>query len=229
MADVDEIRAYVESHPDDHKQRWRLAKKLYNAWDYRSALEHLEILREVWPDQVPVLRYLAATHYRLGKYDEAETVLKGALKDHPQEYSLLEQMAKVYEGAGRTEQAIECWNRVADLKPGSKTAQEALERLGMAVGTMASTMAANTMQEMSSHGDDTLIVCPHCGESNDVFSKRCANCHGEFEQNRRPTEAPVEVPPPHSNLATVVFVLSFLVIIGGAAAVFYWFMNTGQP
>lgn len=220
MADVDEIRAYVESHPDDHKQRWRLAKKLYNAWDYRSALEHLVQLREVWPDQVPVVRYLAATYYRLGKYDEAEAELTRALKEHPQEYSLLEQLAKVYEGGGRTDQAIETWTRVLEIKP-SKTAEEALERLGMAMGTMASTMATSATQEISSHGNDTVIVCPHCGESNDVFTKRCSRCHGEFEQLKDNVPAPQELVLPHAGIAGWVFAVSFLLVAAIAAAVFY--------
>ncbi len=226
MADVEEIRAYVESHPDDHKQRWRLAKKLYKAWDYRSALEHLQQLREVWPDQVPVLRYLAATCYRLGKYDDAESELKRGLADYPQEYSLLEQLAKVYEGGGKTDQAIETWTQVLELKP-SKTAAEALERLGMAMGTMASTTADNAGQEMSSHGDDTVISCPHCGESNDVFSKRCVRCHGDFGKESEEIEGPEEQQS-HTGVAGLVFLVSFLLISGIAAGVFYWITQSGQ-
>lgn len=226
MADVDEIRAYVESHPDDHKQRWRLAKKLYSAWDYRSALEHLLALREVWPDQVPVLRYLAATYYRLGKYEEAERELKLALKEHPDEYSLLEQLAKVYEGAGRTDDAIDAWTKVQEIKP-SKTAEEALERLGMAMGTMASTMATN-VPEMSSHGNETVMMCPHCGESNDVFSKRCSRCHGDFAPEEKSVSPPEEEPLPHAGRAGVVFALSFIVVAGAAVAIFYWLTQSGQ-
>lgn len=221
MAEIEEIRAYVESHPDDHKQRWRLAKKLYNAWDYRSALEHLLQLRDVWPDQLAVLRYLAATYYRLGKYEEAEAELKRALKDHPKEHSLLEQLAKVYEGGGRNDQAIEVWSQVQAIKPSKKT-EEALERLGMAMGTMASTMAAGTMQEMSSHGDETVIKCPHCGESNDVFSKRCIRCHGDFGPAREEAPAPREIAAPHSGKAGLIFAVSFLLMAALAAAAFYW-------
>lgn len=221
MADVEEIRAYVESYPDDHKQRWRLAKKLYNSWEYRPALEHLLKLREVWPDQVPVLRYLAATYYRLGKYDDAEKELKLALKDHPQECSLLEQLAKVYEGAGDTDQAIEAWTRVMDVQP-RKTAEEALERLGMAVGTMASSMATSTSQEMSSHGNETVVVCPHCGESNDIFSKRCARCHGDFEKETPQVTIPEEEKLPSTGVVGLVFMVSFLLVAAAAVAVFFW-------
>lgn len=221
MADVEEIRAYVESHPDDHKQRWRLAKKLYNSWEYRPALEHLLKLRDVWPDQVPVLRYLAATYYRLGKYDEAEKELKLALNEHPQECSLLEQLAKVYEGAGDTDRAIEAWTRVMESKP-SKAAEEALERLGMAVGTMASTMATSTSQEMSSHGNETVVVCPHCGESNDIFSKRCARCHGDFEKEAEQVAMPEEEQLPSTGVAGLIFVVSFLFVAAAAVAMFFW-------
>ena len=221
MADVDEIRAYVESHPDDHKQRWRLAKKLYSAWDYRSALEHLIILRDVWSDEVQVLRYLAATYYRLGKYDEAEAELKKALKSHPEEYSLLEQLAKIYEGGGQTDQAIEIWSKLMEVKP-SKAAEEALERLGMAQGTMASTMAAYGSEEVSSHGDDTVVVCPHCGESNDVFSKRCVRCHGDFGKPGDRHSAPEEIAAPHGGSIGLVIGISFLIVVGLAVGLFYW-------
>ena len=227
MADVEEIRAYVESHPDDHKQRWRLAKKLYNTWDYRSALEQLILLREVWPDQVPVLRYLAATYYRLGKYDEAAEVLVDTIKSHPEDVSLLEQLAKIHEGGGQTDKAIEVWNRVMELKP-SQTAEEALERLGMAVGTIASTMVNTAVaQEVSDHADDTLIICPHCGAGNDVFSQRCARCHGDFGKHEE-SELPEELPGRFSAAAGLIFLLSFVLIVGLSVAVFYWMAQSGQ-
>lgn len=229
MADVEEIREYVESHPDDHKQRWRLAKKLYNAWDYRSALEHLLLLREIWPDQVPVMRYLAATYYRLGKYEEASEVLHTAIEGHPDDASLVEQLAKVYEGGGQTDKAIEAWNKVLEIKPTSRKAEEALERLGMAMGTMASTMASDMMrQDMSDHGDDTVITCPHCGARNDVFSHRCSRCHGDFGHRDDARELPEEAPPRVSAAAGLIFAVSFLVIAGVAVAIFYWIAYSGQ-
>lgn len=222
MADIDEIRAYLETHPDDHKQRWRLAKKLYNAWDYRSALAELLALQEAWPDQVPVQRYLAATYYRLGKYAESEAILVKAIGESPDDVTLLEQLAKVHEGAGRTEKAIDAWSRVLEKKPSSKSAEEALERLGMAVGTMASTMAGATMAgEMSDHGNDTIIICPHCGEGNDVFSKRCTRCHGAFG-NADAAMAPEETPVRVRARAGLVFFLSFLAVAALCGAIFYW-------
>lgn len=226
MADVEEIRAYVESHPDDHKQRWRLAKKLYNAWDYRSALEQLLLLKEVWPDQVPILRYLAATHYRLGKYEEAADVLVQAIKDNPDEVSLMEQLAKIHEGGGNTDKAVDVWTRVLAIKP-SRAAEEALERLGMAAGTMASTMASTMAPGPSDHGNDTLIICPHCGESNDVFSQRCVRCHGDFVKGGA-VELPEEETRRSFGATGLIFLVSFVIVAAVSVAVFYWLTRSGQ-
>jgi len=139
----------------------------------------------------------------------------------------MEQLAKVHEGGGNTDKAIEVWSRVMELKP-SKAAEEALERLGMAVGTMASTMVGATVaQNFSDHSQDTLIVCPHCGENNDVFSERCARCHGDFskkDQSEFPEEAPVGV----SKAAGVIFFLSIVVVVGISVAVFFWVAGTTQ-
>jgi uncharacterized protein (DUF983 family) len=108
-----------------------------------------------------------------------------------------------------------------ELKP-SKAAEEALERLGMAVGTIASTMyGATYAAEQSDHGDDTLLICPHCGAGNDVFSQRCSRCHGDFGKQER-SDFPEEVTARLSRSVLLVFLGSFLAIAGLAAAVFYW-------
>ena len=66
MAETWELTQYVEAHPDNKGQRWRLAKKLYGEEDYRLAVEHLQILSNEWKDKSGVPRYLAATYMRLG-------------------------------------------------------------------------------------------------------------------------------------------------------------------
>ncbi len=71
MSDVWELAAYVEDHPGDHQQRWRLAKKLYAEREYLLALENLQVLNKEWTPKLNVQRYLAATYYRLGRYTEA--------------------------------------------------------------------------------------------------------------------------------------------------------------
>ncbi|MEK7795771.1 MAG: hypothetical protein AAB353_14635, partial [Candidatus Hydrogenedentota bacterium] len=78
MADVWELQQWVEGHPDRFDQRWRLAKKLFLAWEYRLALEHLLVLKNEWDRRPNVVRYLAATYYRLGRYEEAIEELRAA-------------------------------------------------------------------------------------------------------------------------------------------------------
>lgn len=179
MADADEIRVYLESYPDHHEQRWRLAKTLYEQREYAPALAELLRLKVAWPDHVPVQRFLGAAHYRLGQFAEAATVLEVAVARNPGDVLLLEQLARTYEGAGRRQRAIDTWKLVLKFDA-SPRAVEALERLGVVAHTPPPGALASTVQELSTHGDETLVNCPHCGEPNDMFSERCWRCHGEF-------------------------------------------------
>jgi len=96
MAELWDIAHDVEAHPDDYEKRWKLAKKLYAAWEYRLALEHLLILKNEWNSKANVLRYLGATYYRLGRYDESTKELYDAIKLWPEEVGLYEQLARAH-------------------------------------------------------------------------------------------------------------------------------------
>jgi len=117
MAEIWDIARYVEANPDDHEQRWRLAKKLYTAWEYRLALEHLQILKNEGQERINILRYLAATYYRLGRYEEASKELRNAIEIWPSEIGLYEQLARVLEIAGQHLPAAEMWEKVLELDP----------------------------------------------------------------------------------------------------------------
>lgn len=129
MADIWDIARYVESNPDDHEQRWRLAKKLYTAWEYRLALEHLQILKNEGPERVNIRRYLGATYYRLGRYDEAIRELRGAIEIWPDELGIYEQLARVLEIAGDPAGAAAMWEKALELDPHHPMAGQASERL----------------------------------------------------------------------------------------------------
>ncbi len=68
-----ELLDYVDKNPKDYEKRWSLAKKLYQNKDYVLALEHLTVLKNEWESYINVYRFLSATLYRLGKYDEAKS------------------------------------------------------------------------------------------------------------------------------------------------------------
>jgi tetratricopeptide (TPR) repeat protein len=129
MAEIWDIARYVEANPDDHEQRWRLAKKLYTAWEYRLALEHLKILKNEGQERINILRYLAATYYRLGRYDEATAELREAIGIWPDEIGLTEQLARVLEIAGDHPGAADMWERTLDLDPHHPMAAHAAARL----------------------------------------------------------------------------------------------------
>lgn len=129
MADIWDIARYVEANPDDHEQRWRLAKKLYTAWEYRLALEHLQILKNEGPHRINILRYLGATYYRLGRYEEAIKELRTAIDNWPDELGLYEQLARVLEIAGDHEEAAAMWDMTLELDPHHPMAAHAAARL----------------------------------------------------------------------------------------------------
>ena len=83
MADIASLTEHVEAHPGDYEQRWRLAKKLYEAHEYAVALEHLEILRDEWVAKINLVRYLAAVYYRLDRHADSIAALATAVRAWP--------------------------------------------------------------------------------------------------------------------------------------------------
>lgn len=175
MAEMWEISRFVEENPDDYNQRWRLVKKLYAAWEYRLALEHLQILKKEWEPRLNVRRYLAATLYRLGRYDEAIDELEHALETWPKETGLLEQLARVYEVAGNPGGALATWKAITASDPGHPVAAGAVQRLQEG--------RSNTDEEELKIGEsDSGIdlspgqICPSCGAQNSDEFNHCWQC-----------------------------------------------------
>ena len=56
MADLQDLEKYVDAHPADHEQRWRLAKKLYRGCEYERVFEHLEVLQRGWHRKLNLMR-----------------------------------------------------------------------------------------------------------------------------------------------------------------------------
>jgi len=183
---IDELLAYVDDHPRDHEHRWRLAKKLYMAWEYKRALEHLVILKEEWHRKLNVQRYLAATYYRLGRYDDSIKELTAALETWPEEVGLREQLARVYEVSGKHTHALAEWKKILALEPGHATAEKALARL------QSQRPGPPGAQAPSPGGTDAIdlapkVVCPHCGTQNSAAFDRCWHCHTALLKPGTPT------------------------------------------
>jgi tetratricopeptide (TPR) repeat protein len=187
MTDIGELEEYLKAHPADHEQRWRLAKKLYRACEYERALEHLNIVRDEWFRKLNVLRYAAATHYRLGQHDEAVQVLEQAVADWPREIGVREQLARVLEVAGRRQQALDVWAAVLEIDPKHALARQSLRRL-----RSASDSPESDIVESDSGIDLTSgWTCSNCGASNGEEFERCWQCHASASETRTPTPKPI--------------------------------------
>lgn len=175
-ADLWELAQYVEEHPDDLSERWRLAKKMYLSWEYRHALDHLLVLKNEWPNRLNVIRYLAATYYRLGRYDDASSELVNALQRWPEDVGLREQLARVKEIAGDRKGASEVWEEIAAISPQHPTAESSIRRLHAP--------QTNTSKEDLGIGDSDSgvdlkmgIICSQCGAQNSNEESRCWQCN----------------------------------------------------
>ncbi len=185
--DLSALVLFVENHPEDHEARWRLAKKLYMAWEYRRALDHLLVLKRDWTPKLNVTRYTAATYYRLGRYQEAIAELNEATETWPEDIGVREQLARVYEVAGQPERALEEWEVVQALDPNASTAGRAIQRLRL--GGAPGIEEGPTFSSDSAIDLGAKMACPHCGAHNNVEFDRCWQCHGALAKPGTPTPA----------------------------------------
>ncbi len=183
MAEMWDLAHYVEEHPDDYEQRWKLAKQLYAAWEYRLALEHLQVLKNEWQRKLNVVRYLSATYYRLGRYEEAIAELEEAIKTWPQEIGIREQYARVLEVAGKREEAIVAWEEINRLDSKHPIASNAVQRL-------KEKREQPREQDLHLTDSDSGIdlspgrICPNCGAQNSDEFDRCWQCHAQLFHER---------------------------------------------
>ncbi len=212
MNDLKELADYVVEHPEAYEYRWRLAKKLYMAWEYNEALRHLLILKKDWTRKLNVLRYLAATLYRLGRYQEAVDELEGILGQWPLELPVWEQLAKVREVMGDYEKAAKAWEEVIRLDPDHSIAGRAIERLRIG--------PADTPRDKLHLGDSdsginlsTGKVCGNCGAQNSEEFDRCWQCHALLNQRQTPADFRPKETAPSSTM------LWLRPLLGGIAAV----------
>lgn len=177
-----ELTQYVETHPEDYEKRWALAKKLYIAWEYRLALEHLLVLKNEWTPRINVIRYLAATYYRLGRYEESLKELEAAAERWPDEIGIYEQMARVQEIAGLRVQAQATWEKILEKVPNHPIAPGAIQRLKE---PPRSDVAGLRLADSDSGIDLTPgLVCPNCGAQNSDEYDQCWQCHAPLRQMR---------------------------------------------
>ena len=187
MADLQDIETYLIEHPDDHDQRWRLAKKLYMACEYRDALSHLLILKRDADWKLNHSRYLAATYYRLGRYDECVQELQGAMESWPHEIPIREQLARAYEVASNTDAAVRVWQDILKIDPQHPIATQTIHRLTTAEEEPSSEIELRLNESDSGINLSPGTTCPKCGARNSLEFDRCWQCHALLSAPGTPT------------------------------------------
>ncbi|MFO7973904.1 MAG: BTAD domain-containing putative transcriptional regulator [Candidatus Hydrogenedentota bacterium] len=207
MAELQDIETYLIEHPDDHAQRWRLTKKLYMACEYRDALSHLLILKRNTEWKLNYSRYLAATYYRLGRYEEALQELETAITTWPHEIPLREQLARAYEVSQETADAIRVWQDILAIDPQHPIAAQSIQRLSAGPAELSSEDELNLTESDSGIDLEAGVVCPKCGARNSVEFDRCWQCHASLTVPGTPTPKPKAKKPTSPSTASRVWTL----------------------
>ena len=196
MAEIWDVAAHVESNPEDHPQRWRLAKKLYAAHEYRLALEHLNVLKNEWTPKLNVRRYLGATYYRLGRYSEAIAELEDSIREWPDEIGMREQLAYVLKADKQYEPALLAWKEVQRLQPDHAIAKKSIQRLDYLIKHGEESQEAETKVDLVLNGSEDIptpppmpgMECAKCGAQNSEEFGDCWRCGNPLPHARSITQ-----------------------------------------
>ena len=156
MTDIGDLTRYVEAQPEDHEQRWHLAKKLYMAGEYRPALGHLLVLQTNWTPKVNVLRYLAASVWVPAYFAAGESMRQRAA------FTLL------------------AWAEIIRLNPTHAMARHALAKLQEEEAAKDAPKQASSLQDVD-FGIMPGHACPNCGAQNSDEFDRCWKCHAPLD------------------------------------------------
>jgi hypothetical protein len=174
MSELWELTQYIEDNPDDREKRWLLAKKLYEAGEYRHALEHFHVLHNEWPDKINVDRFLAATLYRLKRYEEARQSLVKSLVKSPEDIALHEQMARVLQAAEDFSGAADTWEKIRELNAAHPLAEKKIRKLRKRARGKA--RDASSPRYKVPPDIQPGRVCPSCGVQNPATAAQCWQC-----------------------------------------------------
>lgn len=165
-----ELQQYVEAHPENHDQRWRLAKRLYKEGEYRATLEHLQILTNELEMKPNLIRYHAATLTRLNRPTDAVNLLEKGSREWPEDAALLEQLAIAYARAGNQEDAASIWGDLAAMVPDHRFARRAQTKI-------LEEMNAGEGGYYGEAGEyHRTVLCSRCGTMNTPDSFTCRSC-----------------------------------------------------
>jgi tetratricopeptide (TPR) repeat protein len=115
---VKHVKAAIDLEPDNARYYFRLGV-IYDKWDNKeTSMEMMRKVIELDPKHANALNYLGYTYADLGQnLDEAERLIKRALKYKPNDGYITDSLGWVYYKKGEFEKAIKYLTRAIELVP----------------------------------------------------------------------------------------------------------------
>lgn len=95
----------------------QVAQQLQAQGDIAGAEKIYKLILEAEPNHGDGIFYLGMILFQSKKFDEAFTLLKRAVKVHPNVFEFHYNLGLIYESNGHFAQALECYRRVVELEP----------------------------------------------------------------------------------------------------------------
>lgn len=131
--DLDEYRKRVDAHPTEYGLRYVLGKAYYDAEKYDEAIKELQQAKNDARKKADAGYYLGQCFVKKKIYKLALTELQGAreglfeMDDLKKGITYL--MGRIYEQAGKKDEAIKCYSEIAEVDFGYKDVTKRLEAL----------------------------------------------------------------------------------------------------
>lgn len=122
------IMKAVKIEPHHEYVQFCAGRILFARGDYEEAKRYLIHAIEQNPD-VETQNTLALTYFKLEEYEQALNIFKNINKKHPDNISILMEIAKCYEALKQNNNALEYLYKVTDIFPENEDAQEMIRKL----------------------------------------------------------------------------------------------------
>lgn len=123
---ADAFSASYSAYPGFVPNRYYLATVYHLLGQHEKALTYAERLHAELPSAQPVKQLLGSIQISRTEYDKAKEILKGALRDAPDDAGLLSTLTNLALLEGNSKMAVEYASQLARLDPQSSKAQVAL-------------------------------------------------------------------------------------------------------
>ncbi len=172
---LDALNARVEQWPEDRQALFDMAERAFYTGNRDTAVDMYHRLLGKWPDYTPALNHLA---YSVSPEDGIP-LLEKAVTTEPKEPDWRDSLGDLYRAAGRTEDAIEQYQKAVHIDPGFTIAWGKLAGYYVSKNRFDEAVAAYTQkvkyapspaERASSYNALWLLRIQQEGKSAEVFS-----------------------------------------------------------